>query len=58
MGNDQFLTPKEVANRLQLNLPTIYKYIRNKKIPAVRFGRNYRIAQIDLETFLNANKTI
>jgi len=53
----QFLTPLDVAQKLQLNLLTIYNYIRSKKIPAVKFGRNYRILEEDLEKFVEANKT-
>lgn len=52
-----FLTPQEVADRLQLNLLTIYSYIRSKKIKAVRFGRKYRIENNDLETFINEHRT-
>jgi len=52
-----FLTPSEVAEELQLNLLTIYKYIRNKKLMAVRFGRNYRITKEDLDKFITSNKT-
>lgn len=55
--NKSILTPAEVAKVLQVNLLTIYKYIRNKKILAIRFGRNYRIAEEDLEKFINSNKT-
>ena len=55
--DSQFLTPKEVAEELQLNLVTIYKYVRNKKLVAIKFGRNYRITQEDLARFIRANKT-
>ena len=58
MNKDKrFLTPSEVAKELQLNLLTIYKYIRNMKLLAIRFGRNYRIAKEDLDKFIKANKT-
>jgi len=56
-NNRSFLTPSEVAKELRLNLLTIYKYIRNKKLPAVRFGRNYRITNEDLDKFIDSNKT-
>lgn len=52
-----FLTPIEVAKELQLNLLTIYKYIRNKKVLAIKFGRKYRIIKEDLDKFIEANKT-
>jgi len=55
--NRRFLTPSEVAKELQLNLLTIYKYIRNKKLLAIRFGRNYRITKEDLDKFIESNKT-
>jgi len=55
--NKQLLTPFEVAEVLQLNLLTIYNYIRNKKLLAIRLGRNYRIAKKDLDKFIKSNKT-
>lgn len=58
MNKDRrFFTPSEVAKELQLNLLTIYKYIRNKKLLAIKFGRNYRIAIEDLDKFIKSNKT-
>jgi excisionase family DNA binding protein len=56
-NNRRLLTPSEVARELQLNLLTIYKYIRNKKILAIKLGRTYRIAEEDLNQFIKANKT-
>jgi len=52
-----FLTPLEVARELKLNLLTIYRYIRSRKITAIKFGRSYRIAEEDLDKFLKSNKT-
>jgi len=52
-----YLTPATVAKELQLNLLTIYKYIRNKQLLAIRFGRNYRIEKKDLDKFIRSNKT-
>ena len=58
MDNDrQLLTPQEVATRLQLNIMTIYRYIRTKKILATRFGRKYRISPVDLDRFIKTNET-
>lgn len=55
--NKQFFTPSEVALELRLNLLTIYKYIRNKKLLAIKFGRNYRIEEKDLDKFIKSKKT-
>lgn len=51
-SNLTFLTPKEVAQILRLNLLTIYEYIRNGSLRTVRLGRSYRIKDQDLEKFI------
>lgn len=56
-NSSRFSTPAEVAKELQLDLLTIYKYIRSKKLLAIKFGRTYRIRHIDLEKFIKANTT-
>ena len=53
----KFFTPKEVAGFLQLNVLTIYGYVRNKELVAVKFGRSYRIDREDLDRFIKKNKT-
>ncbi len=51
-----FLTPVEIAEELRLNLLTIYRYIRSGELPAMRFGRSYRIEDKDLNEFINKRK--
>jgi excisionase family DNA binding protein len=53
----QLYTPQEVADILQLNVITIYSYIRKKVLSAVKMGRNYRVAKTDLDKFIESNKT-
>lgn len=52
----QFLTPKDIASKLQLNLMTVYGYIRKKKLIAIRIGKSYRIDQTDFDKFIESNK--
>jgi len=52
----KFLTPKEIASKLQLNLVTIYSYIKKRKLIAIRIDKNYRIDQDDFEKFIESNK--
>ncbi len=40
----EFYTPVQVAHKLQLTVITIYSYIKEHKLPAIKFGRNYRIS--------------
>lgn len=50
-------TPPEVAQTLRLNVQTIYGYIRDRRLPAVRAGRSYRILEEDLRAFIEGVKT-
>jgi excisionase family DNA binding protein len=48
------LTPQEVAEYLQLNLDSVYRYIREGKLVASKLGRQYRIAKKNVQLFLLA----
>jgi excisionase family DNA binding protein len=51
-----YYAPKEVAEQLKLRVQTVYAYIRQGSLPAVRLGNRCRIAQSDLEVFLERHK--
>ena len=42
---------EQVAERLGLHVRTVRGYIRDGRLPAVRIGKQYRIAQADLDAF-------
>ncbi len=46
------LTVKEVAEILRVSTKTVYKLIKENKIPAVKVGREQRVAKVHLITFL------
>ncbi len=52
----RFLKPKEVAELLQLNILTVYEYIRNGSLKSMEFGGRYRIEENDLEKFIKEHK--
>ncbi len=54
--NKSFLTVKEVAERLRLNVITVYEFIKNGKLGAVKLGKNYRVAEEDLDVFIEKHK--
>jgi excisionase family DNA binding protein len=54
----EIMTPEQVADLLQVNVETVYRLIREKKLAAARIGRAYRVTQADLERFLAAHSTI
>ncbi len=53
----RLLTPGEVAEILQVHTLTVYGYIKNGRLDAVRLGRTYRILPDDLDRFIESNRT-
>jgi len=51
----EIMTPEQVANYLQINPATVYRYIRQHRLEASRLGRHYRVTRQALERFLRAN---
>ncbi len=41
--NDSYMTVKEFCERLQISTSTAYRMIKTQQIPAIRFGRRYKI---------------
>ncbi|MFA6092036.1 MAG: helix-turn-helix domain-containing protein [Elusimicrobiota bacterium] len=44
---------EKLAEKLEVSPHTIYRYIREGKLQAKRFGNKYQIAQQDLEKFFS-----
>ncbi len=53
----EIMTPEQVADYLQLNKDTVYRYIREGKLVASKLGRNYRIPRANVDLFLLATST-
>lgn len=53
----EIMTPEQVADYLQLNKDTVYRYIREGKLVASRLGRSYRIPKENVDLFLLATST-
>lgn len=52
------LTPEQVAEYLQLDRETIYRYIRSGKLGAAKFGRAYRVSESDVATLVEQNRVV
>lgn len=48
------MTVAQVAAYLQLNRLTVYRYVREGRLPAARIGKVYRIFREDVDHFLEA----
>ena len=57
MKEKDFYTAKELADKLQVNIMTIYRYIKAKKLKAYKIGKDYRIDKNEFNKFLNNTKT-
>jgi len=47
-----FLTVAEVADLVRVSRMTVYRWIHSGELPAVRFGRSFRVPQQAVETFM------
>ena len=51
-------TCDEVAERYKVKIITVWEWIRQQKLCAIKLGKEYRISEEDLIAFENARKTI
>jgi len=52
MKQEEFYTAKELAEKLRVNIMTIYRYIDAKKLKAYKFGKEFRIEKKDFVALL------
>ncbi len=45
LSNVRFLTVAEVAELMRVSAMTVYRMVQSGELPAVRFGRSYRIPE-------------
>ena len=53
----EFYTTKELAEKLRVNIMTIYRYIKAGKLKAYKIGKEFRIDKKEFNNFLNKVKT-
>jgi excisionase family DNA binding protein len=55
--DEQLYTPQEVADYLKVDVRTVYRWLREGELDALRFRREYRISETDLRDFLKRHRT-
>lgn len=55
MLRQPLLTVHDTAEMLKVKESTVRTWIRDKKLRAIKFGREWRVTMVDLEAFLNAH---
>jgi excisionase family DNA binding protein len=53
----EFYTAKELADKLGVNIMTIYRYIKAKRLMAYKIGKEFRIDKNEFQRFLNSVRT-
>lgn len=56
MKLEKFYTAEELAEALQLNIMTIYRYIKAGKLKAYKFGKEFRVDKKEFEKFIKKSK--
>ncbi|MFI5085772.1 MAG: helix-turn-helix domain-containing protein [Actinomycetales bacterium] len=60
MGQEQnfsdvrFLTVSEVADVMRVSKMTVYRLVHAGELPAVQFGRSYRVPESAVQTYLDS----
>ncbi|MGI6297435.1 MAG: helix-turn-helix domain-containing protein [Minisyncoccales bacterium] len=57
MKNKDFYTAKDLADKLSINIMTIYRYIKAGKLRAYKIGKKFRIDKVEFQNFLNKVST-
>jgi excisionase family DNA binding protein len=52
-----FYTAQELADKLRVNVMTIYRYIKAKKLKAHKIGKEFRIDKTEFNSFLKKVST-
>ena len=55
--NEEFYSAQELADRLRVNVMTIYRYIKAKRLKAYKIGKEFRIDRDEFGKFLEKAKT-
>jgi len=55
--SDQLLRVQDIVDRMKVNEETVRTWIRQKKLPAIRGGRDYFIEPQDFAEFLRKHRT-
>ncbi len=52
MKEKEFFTAKELADKLRVNIMTIYRYIGAGRLNAYKIGKEFRIDKNEFDVFL------
>lgn len=53
--NEQYFSVNEVAEKFGVNPKTVFRHVREGKIPAFKIGGQWRIAKSQLDKYIEEN---
>ncbi|MEN9881032.1 MAG: hypothetical protein RLZZ308_215 [Candidatus Parcubacteria bacterium] len=53
----EFYKAEDLAEKLEVNIMTIYRYIKSGKLNAYKIGKEFRIDKTEFSKFLNSVRT-
>ncbi len=53
----EFYKAEDLAEKLDVNIMTIYRYIKAGRLKAYKIGKEFRIDAVEFERFLNSVST-
>ena len=53
----EFYKAEELAEKLDVNIMTLYRYIKAGKLKAYKIGKEFRVDKKEFERFLSSVKT-
>jgi len=53
----EFYKAEDLAEKLDVNIMTIYRYIKAGRLKAYKIGKEFRIGKEEFKSFLNRAKT-
>ncbi|MFZ2728556.1 MAG: helix-turn-helix domain-containing protein [Minisyncoccia bacterium] len=56
MVEKEYYTAKDLAETLSMNVMTVYRYIKAKRLKAYKIGKEFRVDRSEFERFMNKAK--
>jgi excisionase family DNA binding protein len=53
---EEFLTTKDIASLLKVNIITVRRWIDKRKLPAFKFDKDFRVKKQDFDKFLEERR--
>jgi excisionase family DNA binding protein len=53
---EDYYTLQDIADRLKVSYRTVYRWVHAGKLPAYKFGTDWRVKESDLRNFVEAHR--